>query len=60
VVEVDLPRKRIALTMKLQDRAAGSQAAPPAGRSAVTAQRPPRPAAPPQTSLAAAFSKLKG
>jgi protein Tex len=58
VVDVDLPRKRIALTMKLQDHAAGSKAAPAAPRAAVTAPRPLRPTAP-QTSLAAAFSKLK-
>ena len=59
VVEVDLPRKRIALTMKLQDRGGSSQAAPPAARVAPTAPRPPKPAAP-QTSLGAAFTKLKG
>ena len=59
VVEVDLPRKRIALTMKLQDRGGSSQAASPAARVAVTAPRPPKPAAP-QTSLGAAFAKLKG
>ena len=60
VVEVDLARKRIALTMKLQDRVDSSKAAPPAARSAVAAPRPPRPTAAPQTSLAAAFGKLKG
>ena len=61
VVEVDLPRKRIALTMKLQEHAGASKAAPSAPRAAVSAPRPPvRPAATPQTSLAAAFSKLKG
>jgi uncharacterized protein len=59
VVEVDLPRKRIALTMKVQDRAGSSQAAPPAARVAVAAPRPPKPAAP-QTSLGAAFAKLRG
>lgn len=58
VVEVDLPRKRIALTMKLQDHG-DSKAAAPAARTAVTTPRPPKPAAP-QTSLAAAFTKLKG
>jgi uncharacterized protein len=47
VVEVDLPRKRIALTMKL------------APAAAVAAPRPPKPVAA-QTSLAAAFTKLKG
>ena len=58
VVDVDLPRKRIALTMKLQDHGGGSKAAPPAARAAVPAPRPIKPIAP-QTSLAAAFSKLK-
>ena len=59
VVEVDLPRKRIALTMKLQDRVSGSQATQPSARVGGTAPRPPQPAAP-QTSLGAAFAKLKG
>jgi uncharacterized protein len=59
VVEVDLPRKRIALTMKLTDRGGSSQAVPPAARVTPTAPRPPKPAAP-QTSLGAAFTKLKG
>jgi len=59
VVDVDLPRKRIALTMKLQKRGGSGQAAPPAARVAAQTARPPKPAAP-QTSLAAAFTKLKG
>ena len=59
VVEVDLPRKRIALTMKLQERVATSTAAPPKARVQPTAPRTPQPAAP-QTSLGAAFAKLKG
>ena len=59
VVEVDLPRKRIALTMKVQDRGSSSQAAPPPARAAGTAPRPAKPATP-QTSLGAAFAKLKG
>jgi protein Tex len=59
VVEIDLARKRIALTMKLQDRADSSKVAPAPPRSAVPGARPSRPAAP-QTSLAAAFTKLKG
>lgn len=59
VVEVDLPRKRIALTMKLQDHGGGPKAVPPGGRSAASVVRPPQPPAP-QTSLAAAFTKLKG
>ena len=59
VMEIDLARKRIALTMKLQDRADSSKVALAAPRAAVTGPRPSRPAAP-QTSLAAAFTKLKG
>jgi uncharacterized protein len=59
VVEVDLARKRIALTMKLQDRGDGSTMTPAAARAPVSPPRPSRPAAP-QTSLAAAFTKLKG
>ena len=59
VVDVDLPRKRIALTMKLQDHGSGGKAAPAAARAAVAAPRPAKPSAP-QTSLAAAFTKLKG
>ena len=58
VVEVDLPRKRIALTMKVQERV-GSTAARPKARGAAKAPHAPQPAAP-QTSLAAAFAKLKG
>jgi uncharacterized protein len=75
VVEVDLKRKRIALTMKLEDRAAAapqSRPAAPAGSQDASgsgrgprrpADRPRPPAAParpaaPQTSMAAAFSKL--
>jgi protein Tex len=59
VVDVDLPRKRIALTMKLQDPGSGGKAAPPAARAVVTAPRPAARPSTPQTSLAAAFSKLK-
>ena len=56
VVEIDLPRKRIALTMKVQEPATGSS---PAARP--KARTPPVQAQPakPQTSLAAAFGKLK-
>src|SRR5690606_15673048 len=67
VVEVDLRRRRIALTMKLQ---AAVSSGPRADRSAAApsgegdrSQRQPRehsrPAAP-STAMAAAFSKLKG
>ena len=58
VVEVDLPRKRIALTMKVQDRGSSSQAAPPPAGAARPAPSPAKPATP-QTSLGAAFAKLK-
>ncbi|MFN7913907.1 MAG: Tex family protein [Vicinamibacterales bacterium] len=69
VVEVDLKRKRIALTMKLQEPVAAS-AKPAAGsdqrdRGPRGPQKPqprqpdPRPASP-STSMAAAFAKLRG
>jgi uncharacterized protein len=67
VVEVDLKRRRIALTMKLQEAAATGpradrQGSPPA-RAAEgpkgTRREPPPPSAP-STSMAAAFSKLRG
>lgn len=62
VVDVDLPRKRIALTMKLREPTTHG-AAPRAG--APNAKREPRPATPtrqekPGTSMAAAFAKLTG
>ena len=57
VVEVDLPRKRIALTMKTEDSARSTPAVPKA--RGATSPQAPQPAAP-QTSLAAAFAKLKG
>ena len=59
VVEVDLPRKRIALTMKVQDPGGRTTAAPANGRGPSAATQPPRPAPAPQTSLGAAFAKLK-
>jgi uncharacterized protein len=70
VVEVDLKRRRIALTMKLDEvMPAGSAKAPAAGRTGPISQgrqgsraadsTPRRPAAP-ATSLAAAFAKLSG
>ena len=59
VVEIDLPRKRIALTMKVQEPATGPSPAerPKAKVGAPTpdARTPPAP----QTSLGAAFAKLK-
>jgi uncharacterized protein len=59
VVEIDLPRKRIALTMKVQERASGSSpAAPPKARVVAPAPAATKPSAP-QTSLGAAFAKLK-
>ena len=74
VVEVDLKRRRIALTMKLQEPiVAGSREGQPspqgprpapgprpgAGLHRNERSTPPRPQAP-ATSMAAAFSKLKG
>ena len=60
VVEVDLKRRRIALSMKRQDRAAVSAplAARPAPAPATAKPGPPAPPAAPGTSMAAAFSKL--
>jgi len=59
VVEVDLKRKRIALSMKLQERAAAAQAssAQPARPGPAGPPPSPRPTAP-TTSMGAAFSKL--
>ncbi len=60
VVEVDLPRKRIALTMKTQVPASGAAPVPASKpRAAAPPPRVQQPAAP-QTSFAAAFAKLKG
>jgi protein Tex len=77
VVEIDLPRKRIALTMKVpstgsgQAPSTGSGQAPSTGSgqapstssgqapSTRSGQAAPKPSAP-QTSLGAAFAKLKG
>ncbi len=76
VVEVDIERKRIALTMKSGEAKAGERPSaprPPATGGGPPGQRPqqprqnqPRPAAParpaptPSTALAAAFAKLHG
>jgi uncharacterized protein len=73
VVEVDLKRRRIALTMKLQDAPpggaprrntpTGSRATSAAGGPAADRPRPAQRPAPapstPSTSMAAAFSKLQ-
>jgi uncharacterized protein len=59
VVDVDLKRRRIGLSMKLQERGSGAPA--PVGRSQPAKQdRAPRAAGTvtPATSMAAAFSKL--
>ena len=56
VVEIDLPRKRIALTMKVQEPGTGPSPATPAKVRTPPVQAQP---AKPQTSLAAAFGKLK-
>ena len=65
VVEVDLPRKRIALTMRLTDDAAPRRErheAPSVNRSPQrqpASTRPQRPSTPPNGAMAAAFAKLK-
>jgi uncharacterized protein len=59
VVEIDLPRKRIALTMKVQEPVGGTMAGPAKARGPAAPTQPPRPAPAPQTSLGAAFAKLK-
>ena len=56
VVEVDTRRRRIALTMKLQDSAAPR--APRTGPPTARPKEPQRPATP-ATSMAAAFSRLR-
>jgi uncharacterized protein len=59
VVEIDLPRKRIALTMKVQEPGTGSSpAARPKARGIAPAPDATKVSAP-QTSLGAAFAKLK-
>jgi len=58
VVEIDLPRKRIALTMKVQEPATGPSPSPAAWPKDRTPPVQAQPAKP-QTSLAAAFGKLK-
>lgn len=66
VLEIDLPRKRISLTMKLDALVQRGAAQPvsnsrPSGRSdarASPSQRAPEPAAP--SAMAAAFAKLQG
>jgi len=57
VVEVDLKRKRIALSMKSQERAAAAPATTARPARPAPAAPPPRPS-PPATSMGAAFSKL--
>ena len=56
VLEIDLPRKRIALTMKVQP--AGPSPAPAKNKAIAPAPSAAKPSAP-QTSLGAAFAKLK-
>jgi protein Tex len=59
VLEIDLPRKRIALTMKVKEPATGSSpAARPKASVVAPAPDATKPSAP-QTSLGAAFAKLK-
>ena len=63
VVEVDLKRRRIALTMKLQEvapRPAGPKpTGGPVGRPSGARPQNPQPAPEPSTSMAAAFGKLQ-
>jgi uncharacterized protein len=66
VVEIDLPRKRIALTMKVPSTGSGQGPSTSSGQAPSTSSgqaRVPAPAATkppaPQTSLGAAFAKLK-
>ena len=66
VVEIDLPRKRIALTMKVPSTRAGQAGSTSSGQAPSTSSgqgRVPAPAGTkppaPQTSLGAAFAKLK-
>ncbi|MGH9309508.1 MAG: helix-hairpin-helix domain-containing protein, partial [Vicinamibacterales bacterium] len=60
VVEVDLKRRRIALTMKLQDGQGRSSAARPSVASKERPRAAPQPLAQARTtSMAAAFSKLR-
>jgi uncharacterized protein len=59
VVEVDLKRRRIALTMKRQQPGDAAAARPPSQKPAARSQpAPARPSAAPSTSMAAAFAKL--
>jgi uncharacterized protein len=63
VVEVDLPRRRIALTMKSTGAVVETPQAKPGNRNAQrgdkSSSNAQRPAAAPQTSMAAAFTKLR-
>ncbi|WP_374335935.1 Tex family protein [Leeia sp.] len=58
VLEVDLPRQRIALTMRLGDEVKPA-AAPGNSRSPTPARKPASAAAPANTALADAFARLK-
>ncbi|MGB0128637.1 MAG: S1 RNA-binding domain-containing protein, partial [Rhodocyclaceae bacterium] len=64
VLEVDLPRKRIALTMRLEDEAQKGSAKPrpQEPRNAPRAAKPPQRREPerPQGALAEAFARLQG
>jgi uncharacterized protein len=59
VVEIDLPRKRIALTMKVQGPASGPSPAARPKRTIVAPTPDARKPSAAQTSLGAAFAKLK-
>ena len=58
VLDVDLKRNRIALTMRLDDESAGERKPRREGRAKSGGDR--KPAAPPQGALAAAFKQAKG
>jgi uncharacterized protein len=64
VLEVDVPRKRIALTMRLTDEVKKAAARVGAGNTANPARRgraaADRPSIPPAGAMAAAFAKLRG
>jgi uncharacterized protein len=64
VLEVDLQRQRVALTMRMSDSPTQKKGLPPQGGNNRPGQTPQRrdsrPAQQPQGSMAAAFAKLKG
>ncbi len=61
VLEVDLKRRRISLSMRLGEAPAAGKLTPPAQRKESLEKQPPQRTkeTPPQTAMAAAFAKLK-